>query len=595
MSSLHQNDRLSADSPASVTEDPPIPRFPHANCIAVRAMANVLGSSLGPRSHDKLVVNQLASQTEPVNRGDAPIDIFTVTGDGATLLEELPIEHPIAPIVRRVLGPERPGTTAIEGQDIPDGITSTVVLTGALLDEAENLIDDGLHPHDIREGYGIAVETALDVLSAQNRLLSTFDDQRATEQAVARSAMTGNDIGELADAWARMAVDAVDEIGRPTEKTFVVRCLGEGDLASSRLVRGAVLDRNTRANDEMPRRVEDATVLLLDGHTTGGLQDPEWDEDAVFDLQSPDQLRDVRELYASRRRALVDQYVSLGIDVVVTRLGINAEYQRLLTDAGILGIRSVSALEMKQVALATGASLVRNPTDVEASDLGHAGVVSIERTSPRRGRRKNRYMTVFDECEDADSVAMVVHGVSGQLADQAATEIRKAAAAVAASRGLGSAQPGVVPGAGAIELQMAEAVRDRATQLDTRAQLAVVAFADALQEIVATLVRNAGYDPLTLIADLRAAQVNGQRDAGFVIPAGSVASATDVGVFDPVAYKYRMLVSASEVTDLILRVDDAIDATFTKEPLGPDDVIYDDRAEKHLDYLEETPGTRWDT
>ncbi|KAB1185448.1 MULTISPECIES: TCP-1/cpn60 chaperonin family protein [Haloferax] len=594
MSSLHQNGRPVAVSPASATEDEPVPRFPHANCIAVRAMANVLGSSLGPRSHDKLVVNQLASQTEPVNRGDAPVDDFTVTGDGATLLEKLPVEHPIAPIVRRILGPERPGDTDIEGQDIPDGVTSAVVLTGALLDEAENLIDKGLHPHDVREGYAVAVETALDVLSAQTRLLSSFDDQRDVERAVARSAMTGNDIGDLAETWAGLAVDAVDDIGRPTEKSFVVRCLGDGELTSSRLVRGAILDRNTRANDEMPRRVEDATVLLLDGHTTGGLIDPKWEEDAVFDLQSPEQLKEVRELYASRRRALVDHYVSLGIDVVVTRLGINGEYQRLLVDAGILGIRSVSPLEMKQVALATGASLVQNPTDVEASDLGHAGVVSIERTSPRRGRRKNRYMTVFDECDGANSVTMAVHGVSGQLADQAATEVRKAAAAVAASRGLGSARPGVVPGAGAIELQMAEAVRDRATQLDSRAQLAVFAFADALQEVVAALVRNAGFDALTVLADLRAAQVGGEMDAGFVLPAGEVSSATDAGVFDPVAYKHRMLVSASEVANLILRVDDAIDATFTKEPLGPDDVIYDDRAEKHLDYLEENPGTRWD-
>jgi chaperonin GroEL (HSP60 family) len=594
MSGLHQNGRPSAPSAADVVEDAPIPRFPHANCIAVRVMANVLGSSLGPRSHDTLVVNRLATRAETENPGVPATDEFTVTGDGATLLEELPIEHSIAPIVRRLLGPERPGDTDVEGQDIPDGVTSTVVLTGALLDRAEALVDQGLHPHDIRAGYAAAVEVANDVLSAETRPLASFDDRQAAERAVARSAMTGNDIGNLGETWAALAVDAVDAVGRPTETSFVVRCLGDGELADSRLVRGAVLDRNSGANDEMPKRVEDATVLLLDGHTTGGLKDPEWDERAVFDLESPDQLDGVRELYTSRRRALVDRYVSLGVDVVVTRLGINTEYQHLLADAGILGIRSVSPLEMKQIALATGARLVRNPADVEADDLGHAGIVAEHRTSPRRGRRRNRYLTVFDECDAAGSVVMVAHGVSGQLADQVATEIRKAAAAVAASRGLGSADPGVVPGAGAIEIRLTAAVREHATTLDTRAQLAVDAFADALLETVAPLVRNAGYDPLTVLADLRAAQSDDVPDAGFVLPEGTVSSATAAGVLDPVAYKRRMLTSASEVTDLILRVDDAVDATFTEEPLAPDDVIYDDRAERHMDHLEENPGTRWD-
>ena len=191
-------------------------------------------------------------------------------------------------------------------------------------------------------------------------------------------------------------------------------------------------------------------------------------------------------------------------------------------------------------------------------------------------------------------MAVVLHGVSGHVATQATTEVRKMAAAVAVARGEGGHRPGVVPGAGAIEMELARAVRARATDLPTKAQLAVEGMADAFETVVATLARNAGADPIDAVADLRMAHAAGGLDAGFVLPEREVKSATDAGVFDPASYRRTGIVAACEVADLVLRVDDAIDATFSDEPLGPDDVIYDDRAENHLDWLEENPGTRWD-
>ncbi|MFC4360465.1 TCP-1/cpn60 chaperonin family protein [Halobium salinum] len=584
---------MSAQREAS-GEPEPQPQFPHANIVAVRAMADVLESTLGPVSHDKLVVHRLESRTETGNPGVPATDEYTVTGDGATLLEELPVQHPVAPIVRRILGPERPGDTDVEGEDIPDGVTSAVVLCANLLDEAESLLADGVHSHDVRGGYALALDAALAALDGESRAIDSFAADARIERALARTAMTGNDVGGLADRWATLAVEAVDAVGRPTAATFAVRALGAGSLADSHLVRGAALDRNGRANREMPKRVEDATVLLLDGHTTGGLQDPEWDEDATLSVTAPGDIDGVRDLYAAKREEVVEHYVDLGVDVVVTRLGINAGYQRLLADAGILGVRGVSPLEMKQVALATGASLVHNPADVEASDLGHAGVVEERRIDPRRGRRASRRMTVFDDCPDPRSVTAVLHGVTGQVAEQASTEVRKAAAAVATARGVGASRPGVVPGAGATELRLAAAVRESATGVDSKAQLAALAFADALESVVASLVRNSGGDPLDVVADLRAADHAGEGPAGYLLPGRIVGDPVAAGVVGPAAYTRRALVAAVEVADLLLRVDDAIDATFTEEPAGPDDVIYDERAENHMDHLEKNPGTRWD-
>ena len=182
----------------------PEPEFPQANIVAVRTMAEVLRSTLGPRSSDKLVVNALASETERQDfRDNLPTDDYTVANDGATILQELPTQHPIAPIVLRVIGPERPGDTDVVGQDIYDGISTTVVLTGALLDEAENLLEQGVHPYDIRRGYVAAAEAARERLGELSRPLDDFDDPDAAAVAVARTAMTGNDIGGAADRWAR--------------------------------------------------------------------------------------------------------------------------------------------------------------------------------------------------------------------------------------------------------------------------------------------------------------------------------------------------------------------------------------------------------
>jgi chaperonin GroEL (HSP60 family) len=574
----------------------PVPEFPEANIVAVRSMVDALRSTLGPLSNDKLVVNALASRTPKQDfRENNPVDDYTVANDGATILQELPTEHPIAPVVLRLIGPERPGETDVVGQDIYDGVSTTVVLTGALLDEAESLLEQGIHPYDVRRGYAAAAEAARERLAELSTPLSAFDDPDGAAVSVARTAMTGNDVGGVADRWSRLAADAVDVVGMPNETSFVVRQISTGRIEDSRLVHGAVLDMNHRMNERMPKRLEDATVLCLDGHETGGLMDRDLDiEGARMDLSSLDDLDEVESMEAARRRRIVDGYADLGVDVVCTRLGINDAFEELLTERGMVGIRRVNRLDLKQLAYATGATLVKNPEDVTAADLGRAGVVEEVRREPRRHRRKNRYMTVFDDCGGDRSVVMLLHGVTEQLADQATTEVRKAAKAVATVRGEAGAVPGVVAGAGATEVELAAAARERARGIDSRAQLAADAFGDALESVVAALVRNAGGDPIDAVADLRAAHADGDERAGYLVFDDAYGDAVAAGVLDPAAYKRSAVTSATEVADTILRVDDAVDATFTEEPADEGDAIYDDRAEKHMDYLDENEGTRWD-
>jgi len=580
--------------PGGVPTEGGEPKFPHANAVAVQAFAGVLASTVGPRSTEKMVINALATRSEPQG-GNEPVDEVVVTGDGATLLEALPSEHPIAPIVLRLIGPERKGETDTEGERVPDGIATTVVLTGSLLDGATELIDEGLHPYDVRRGYAAAQEVALDALEGAARPLEGFADPAGAARSVARSAMTGNDVGGFADRWAGLAVEAVDLVGMPDEETFAVRAVSRGSIEESRLVRGAVLPKDHRVTEAMPRRVEDATVLVLGGYKRA-LSDPDaWTDNVHIEMSSPDDADEMEAVYAGRRREVVARMERLGVDAVFARLGISDDYIRLLEEKGIVGIRGVNRITLRQVALATGAGLVKDPSAFEAEDLGHAGVVEEVMREPRRGRRKNRFMTVVDGCESPRSVAALLHGITDQIADQATAEIRKAAAAVAAARGESTHVPGVVPGGGAAELRMASAVREAAAAEGSRAALAMDAYADALESVVAALVANGGGDRIGTLADLRAAHADGLPDAGYLLPAGEVASATDAGVLDPVSYKRRMIAGATDVADLIARIDDAVDATFTEEPSGPEDAIYDEEAEKHMDYLDnEETTSRWD-
>lgn len=576
--------------------------FPQANVVAVNAIAGALASTLGPGTMDKLLVTQLADN-ETQNPTSSSIDDVVVANDGATILDHLPLEHPVAPIVRRIVGPERPGTTGVEGQDVADGITTTAVLAAALLDEATRLLDLGVHQADILRGYHAGLDIALETIDEMTVRLDVVDDRDATELAVARSAMTGNDVGGIGESAARMAVEAVDHVGAPTERTLAVRRLESGSMSDSRLVRGAVLDRNDVVHERMPTRIEDASVLVIGGYRrgkasdgrSGGLLDPVVQRDGErLSIESPADVEAFDDVFAARRDAVVSGLISAGVDVVVTRLGISSEYAALLADHGIMGVRGVNRLKLAQVARATGASLVMDPTDVEPSALGTAGVVEQWAVEPRRNGRARRRMVVFDECPEPAAVTVVLRGVFGQLADQATTEVRKAVLAVAAARGAGSHRPGVVPGAGAVEVQVALAVREAATREDSRAQLALSGFADAVERPVFALAKNAGDDPLSVLADLRAAADRGEGAAGFVLPERIVTDAAAAEVLDSAAIRRACYVAAVEVAGLILRVDDALDATFERESTDPDDVIYDERAEMRQDHLENREQARSD-
>ncbi|MFP8953191.1 TCP-1/cpn60 chaperonin family protein [Natrialbaceae archaeon A-arb3/5] len=557
-------------------------------------------TSYGPVSLDTFIGTQLASQG-----GESPNDVtyddYVVTSDGGTILDALPMEHPIAPVLERVAGDERPGDTETVGEHVTDGVSSTVLLLSALLEEAETLLERGLHPTTVRDGYTRSLSVALDSLDESRIPIDDDTNSQSLELATARTAMTGNDVGGMRDQWATFAADAARTTGYPTPETFAVEGVSTGSVRDSTLLSGTVLTRDEVADERMPTAVEDATVLVLSGYKrkdagdgrVGGLRDPELQQDATIQLESPGDVNEYEAVYDERQEQIVQTLRRLDVDVVVSRLGINDRYLAALAEHGILGIRGVNQLKLKRVARSTGATVVRDPSDITADDLGYAGRVEQQR-GEKRGSGRRRFV-VFDECRDPASMTVFLRGNWGEIETEAARQLRKATAAVATARGEHGRRAGVVPGGGAIDISVAQDVRTAAPEEDSRAQLAMEAFADAIERLPYRLAVNAGLDPISTVTTLRSKSAEHGPETGLFLPDGELVDVTEHGVFDPLATKRRSYVTAVEVAGAVLRIDDAIDAVSTDEPGDEGDAIYDDHAEKHMDHLDEqgTEGTRW--
>lgn len=558
--------------------------FPAANMRAIYVVAGAVASTLGPTPRDKLVVTALEARQDE-DPSDPPRDVFTVATDGSTIIEELPLDHPIAPLVERMIGPERPGDTDIDGQDIPDGVTTSVALTAALLEEAENLLELGVHPTDIRRGFTRAQNAVTETLESLAQPLDL--PARDQAEALARSAMNGNDIGGLIDTWVPLAVDAVQQVGAPNEKSFAIRTMRTGRISDSHLIAGTVLDRTGRADNRMPEAVDDASVLVLGGHKTGGLVDPTLERDwtaGVADEVDPSELATA---FDGRRESVLADIVTADVDVVLARRGMDAEYRAGLADHGILGLRGINRLKLAQAALATGATIVNDTTDIRPEHLGGAEQVSVRNHDPRPGRRRKRKMTVIEGCADPDAVTMLLTGTFDQGGEQLTRQLRKAAAAVAIAAGHGTNHPGYLPGGGAADVAVARAIRETATELDSKAQLAVEAYAGAAEIVPFTLAKNAGEDPLSVVADIRARQVAGGSQYGYVFPDRSISDTVDAGVLDAHAIRRQTYTTATEVANLILGIDDAVKASFSMDRADPDEKIFDDRARKVQDARED--------
>jgi thermosome len=499
------------------------------NIMAAKAVAETVRTTLGPKGMDKMIVDSL---------GDV-----TVTNDGVTILEEMNIEHPSAKMIVEV--------AKTQEDEIGDGTTTAVVLAGELLKNAEELLDKDVHPAVIARGYRLAESKAQEVLN-QIGEKSTSDE---TLKKVAQTAMTGKGAEYSKDTLATLAVEAVkmvEEQGNIDKDNIKIEKRTGGSVEDSELIKGIVIDKE-RLSPGMPRIVKDAKIALIDRE----IEIKKTEIDAKIEIKTPDQMQGFLDQEENMLKKMVEQITSSGANVVLCQKGVDDVATHYLAKQGVYTVRRVSESDMKKIAKATSAKIVNNLKDLSKDDLGNAGTVEEKKVGDEE-------FTYIMDCKNPKAVTLLIRGGTEHVTNEIERAVTDAVGDVIAALKTGM----VVAGAGAPEIELAASLRKYANSLSGREQLAVEAFADAMEIIPKTLVENAGLDPIDTMTDLKAAHSKKQKWAGIDVFTGKVMDAWKRGVIEPLKIKTQAVSSAAEVAVMVLRIDDVIQSSGSKEPAG---------------------------
>ena len=499
------------------------------NILAAKAVAESIRTTLGPKGMDKMLI-----------AGEEA----TITNDGATILREMDIEHPVAKMIVEV--------AKAQDDEIGDGTTTAVIIAGKLLEKAEGLLDQDVHPTVIVQGYKQAAARAQKVLS---EMAVDVSADEATLSKIARTAMLGKGIEMAMDKLAMLSVEAAQAIagfeGKDIEENIKTVMIPGGRIDDSSIIYGIVLEKE-RTSLEMPRKIENAKIMLLEGT----LEIKKLDTDAKVTITEAKNLSSFKEGEENVIKSQVDAIAAAGANVVFCEKGIGVTAQNYLARQGMLGVRRVSREDLKMLALATGARLVGDVMAVTAKDLGSAALVEERKVG------KEKKMLFIEGCHQAKAVTIVLHGVSEQVLEEmerALDDSLNVVLDVIRSRK-------IVPGGGAPEMIVAENLRQYASTLEGREQLAVRAFADAVESIPLTLAENSGFDPLDSLAALRAKTGQGKA-FGLDMVTGQPSDMMAAGIVEPLKVKTQAIKSATEAATMVLRVDDVIAAK--REELAP--------------------------
>ncbi|MFB6086280.1 MAG: thermosome subunit alpha [Halodesulfurarchaeum sp.] len=495
-----------------------------SNITAGKAIAESVRTTLGPKGMDKMLVS---------DAGDV-----VITNDGATILDEMDIEHPAAQMLIEVAESQE--------EAVGDGTTSAAILAGQLLSEAEDFIDDDIHPTTIVEGFSHARDIAFDAL--EDLILDVDIDDDETLIDIARSAMTGKGTGGVtAETLAESIVQAIRQVEEDgvihDENIQIVTQPGESSSAT-RVVDGVVFDEEPLRED-MPRSIEDATVAVVDAD----LDTRETEANVEYNVQSADQLDQAIASEQKELRQYADALAEAGVDVAFVTGDVADMTAGFLANAGILAFDSLSSDDASSITRTTGANLLATVEDIEAADLGHAESLSVERYGEDD-------LLFISGGASAEAVTLFVRAGTEHVLDELERAVQDGIDAVLAATDTGQ----VVPGAGCTEVKLANAVRSASAGIEGREQLAVEAFADALDSIPRTIAENTGMDPIDALVEVRAANEDGRGGILARSERGTVDDPVEYGVLDPAAVKREVLSSATEAATMIVRIDDVITA-----------------------------------
>ena len=498
-----------------------------ANIMAAKIIAESVRSSLGPKGMDKMLVDGF---------GDV-----TITNDGATILDEMEVQHPAAKMMVEV--------AKTQDDEVGDGTTTSVVVAGELLKKAEELLDQGIHPTVIVDGYREASSRALEVL---NQIAIKIEpNDKALLRKVAEVSLASKILAEDKEAMAELAVNAILQVAEKTPDGYKVdiddvkveKKPGES-LTDTSLIKGIVLDKEI-VHPGMPKRVEDAKIALVDAP----LEVEKTEFDAKINIENPEQMKAFLDEEEKMLKEMTDKISNSGANVLLCEKGIDDVAQHYLAKKGILAVRRVKQSDMEKLVKATGGKVVSNVNDLRPEDLGFAKLVEERKVADDK-------MTFVEGSKNPKAVTILVRGGSERLVDEAERAIHDALCVV---RDV-VLDPRVVGGGGAPEAEVARRLREHAQKLSGKEQLAVIAFGEALETLPTALAENAGLDPIDILVQLRVAHEKGQLWAGVDVNESKVADLKERGILEPIGVKIQVIKSASEAAGMILKIDDVIAA-----------------------------------
>ena len=503
------------------------------NIAAGKIIADIVRSSLGPRGMDKMLVDSL---------GDV-----TITNDGATILKEIDVQHPAAKMLVEI--------SKTTDNEVGDGTTSAVVLAGALLENAESLILQDVHPTVIVDGYKKAAKKAKQYLSEIGESITPNDKNMLKK--IAKTSMQTKLVRKDSDFLADIIVNSIVSVAvRDGEKFEVdiddvkVEKKTGGSIKDSTLIRGIVLDKEV-VHSGMPKKVTEAKIALINA----ALEISKTETDAKININNPQQMKSFLDEENKMLKNMVDKVIGSGATVVLCQKGIDDMAQHYLSKAGIVAVRRVKESDMTKLAKATGGRIVTNLDDLFEKDLGSAENVE------ERKIEEDRWVFV-EGCKHPKSVTLLLRAGSQRVVDEVERSVHDSIMVVRDVMEF----PSVVAGGGSPETYAATKIRNWSKSLEGREQLAAEKFAESLESIPITLSENAGMDPIDTLTNLRSKQNKGEKWTGIDVMKGRVTNMKTSDIIEPLAVKNQIVSAATEAACMIIRIDDVI---ATAKSAGP--------------------------
>jgi thermosome len=499
------------------------------NIAAAKAVAEAVRSTLGPKGMDKMLVDSM---------GDV-----TITNDGVTILKEIDIKHPAAKMVVEI--------AKTQDDECGDGTTTAVVLAGELLKKAENLVELNVHPTTLVNGYKLAAREAVSILGKMGVQIRPTDKKKMID--IAATSMAGRSVGPAKDYLAEIAVQAISSVAERVDKKNVadvdnvkVEKKHGGSVYDTELISGIIVDKE-RVHPRMPRSVKKAKIAILDF----ALEIKKTEVDAKIQIRDPNQLHKFLDEEERTLREMVEKVAKSGANVLLCQKGIDDLAQHYLGKKGIYALRRIKKSDMKKLARATGGKVVSTLDDLKRSDLGAAAVVEERKVGDDE-------MTFITGCKNPKSVSILIRGGTQHVVDEIERSLNDALKVVALVIEDGRA----VPGGGAPEVELSLRLREYAATVGGREQLAIEAFAQAMEIIPWTLGENAGLDSIDLLIRLKNKHEGkkGNKNAGFNVKTGGPGDMLKLKILEPLGVKTQAIESATEVASLVLRIDDVIAA-----------------------------------